>query len=51
MPTIQPLFDNSKCLTDYSSSAEIFNNYFASQWIPLEEIDEVIKDSSQFLFC
>ena len=36
MPTIPPLFDSGKIVTDYPSKAEIFNNYFATQCTPLK---------------
>ena len=37
MPTIPPLFENGEVVTDYASKAEIFNNYFAAQCIPLDD--------------
>ena len=37
MPTIPPLFENGEVVTDYSSKAEIFNNYFAAQCTPLDD--------------
>ena len=39
MPIIPPLFDNDEVITDYSTKAEIFNTYFASQCIPLDDSD------------
>ena len=41
MPNIPPLFENGEIVTDYSSKAEIFNAYFASQCTPFDENDVV----------
>ena len=39
MPIIPPLFENDEVITDYSTKAEIFNTYFASQCTPLDDSD------------
>ena len=36
MPIIPLLFDNGEIVTDYQCKAEIFNNYFASECVPLK---------------
>ena len=41
MPNIPPLFENGEIVTGYSSKAEIFNTYFASQCTPFDENDVV----------
>ena len=41
MPNLPPLFENGEIVTDYSSKAEIFNTYFASQCTPFDENDVV----------
>ena len=41
MPTIPPLFENGESVVDYPTKAKTFNNYFVSQYTPLDEGDEV----------
>ena len=41
MPIIPPLLDNGELVTDYQCKADIFNNYFASQCMPLDNFDGV----------